>query len=244
MRTLSASLVKFSSPQELKRRYQRNMLLAEVTLVAAIAVTIGTAVLLADTGGGFHEVNIPLDTIIVDILPPPPPIDPDQTRAIVVQGQPDEIRFTLPEAAPDDSVQVDYVVVSQESLAVINSIGIIGDSALAGQVYQVLTDLNDYIPSPDSFMAVEELPQKLLAPAPAYPEIAREAGLEGRVWLKLLIGKDGNVRDVLVIQESGANAGFEEAAVAAAWQSKWRPALQNKQPVTLWVTYEVRFGLK
>ncbi len=244
MQTLNASLVKLSSAQELKRRYQRNMLLADVTLIATIAVTIGAVTLLADTGSDLGGSPTLPDSIVIKFLPPPPPIDPDQTRAIVVQTRPDEIRFSLPEAAPDDSVQVDYVIVSQESLAVINSIGIIGDSALAGQVLQVLPDLDDYIPSPDSFIAVEEMPQQLSAPPPTYPEIARKAGIEGRVWLKLLIGKDGSVRDVIIIQESGANAGFEEAAVAAAWQSKWRPALQNKQPVALWVTYEVRFRLK
>jgi len=244
MRIVNVSLARISSTQELKRRYQRNMLLAEITLIAAIAVTISTVALLANTGGETATVYDPPDTIVVDILPPPPPIDPDQTRAIVVQGQPDEPHFLLPGPAPDDSIEVDYVVASQESLAIINSIGIIGDSAFAGQVIQVLPDLDDYIPSADSFIAVEETPQKLSAPPPVYPEIARKASLEGRVWLKLLIGKDGSVRDVIVIQESGANAGFEEAAVAAAWQSKWRPAMQNKQPVTLWVTYEVRFRLK
>lgn len=244
MRTLNASLAKFSSTQELKRRYQRNMMLAEVVLISAIAATIGTVVLLANTGDEAVEIWDSFDTIIVDVLPPPPPIDFDRTKAIIIHSRPDVVHFPVPEAAPDDSVQVDYVVASQESLAIINSIGIIGDSALTGQVFQVLPDLDDYVPSPDSFMAVEELPQKLFAPSPAYPEIARKAGLEGRVWLRLLIGKDGGVRDVLVIQESGANAGFEEAAVAAAWQSKWRPALQNKQPVTLWVTYEVWFRLK
>lgn len=244
MRTSNASLAKLSSAQELKCRYQRNMLLAEVTLIAAVAVTIGAVALLADTGNGHGGCTMEPDPITVKFMPPPPPIDPDRTRAIVIQGRPDIIRFPVPDAAPDDSVQVDYVVVSQESLAVINSIGIIGDSALAGQVIQFSPDLDDYVPAPDSFIAVEEMPQKLFAPPPVYPEIARKAGLEGRVWLKLLIGKDGGVRDVLVIQESGANAGFEEAAIAAAWHSKWRPALQNKQLVTLWVTYEVRFRLK
>ena len=50
--------------------------------------------------------------------------------------------------------------------------------------------------------------------------------------------------DAIIVKESGVNAGFEEAALDAAWDRKYRPAMQNNQPVAVWVAYQVRFTLK
>ncbi len=50
--------------------------------------------------------------------------------------------------------------------------------------------------------------------------------------------------DAIVAKESGANAGFEEAALEAARRSTWTPALQNNQPVRVWISYEVKFRLR
>ncbi len=243
MFTVNESLAAVSSAQELKHRYQRNMLFAESVIIAGIALAISAVALVA----GPNEpppITSSSDTITVDLLPPPPPIDLDRTRTIRIMNRTTPPNLLPPEPGPDEDIEEEYLLPSQEELALINtSVGPV-EGGLDGKVIQTVADLTDYIPSPDTFIAVEEQPQKVYAPAPAYPEIARKAGIEGSVWLKVLIWPDGSVRDVIVLRESGAHAGFEEAAVAAARQSKWRPAMQNKQPVALWVAYEVKFKLK
>ena len=122
----------------------------------------------------------------------------------------------------------------------------LGDTGIVeGAVFDgSVPDISEFIPAPDSFIAVDEQPKALHFPAVRYPEIARQTNIEGSVWLKVLINTEGNVIDVIVAIPSKANVGFEEAAVAAARDSKWRPAMQNKQPITVWVSYEVRFRLK
>jgi protein TonB len=104
--------------------------------------------------------------------------------------------------------------------------------------------LDDILPQPDEFVAFDEEPQLLVAPEPVYPEMAKKAGVTGIVWIKVLVDTDGNVRDAIIVKESGVNAGFEEAALDAAWDRKYRPAMQNNQPVAVWVAYKVRFTLK
>jgi TonB family protein len=47
-----------------------------------------------------------------------------------------------------------------------------------------------------------------------------------------------------VAKSSGSNVGFDEAAVEAALQCIYKPAIQNGQPVAVWVTYPVEFKLK
>ena len=113
-----------------------------------------------------------------------------------------------------------------------------------GILSAVYLDFERDIPTPDEFVAVEERPVKIQDAPLKYPEIARKAGIEGSVWVKVLVDRSGNVQDAIIAKESGANAGFEEAALEAAKQCKWKPAMQNKQPVALWVTYEIKFQLK
>ena len=79
---------------------------------------------------------------------------------------------------------------------------------------------------------------------PLYPEMARRAGIEGFVWVNVLLDKKGKVRDVKIKIDSGANAGFEEAAIKAAKQTSWKPAISNGQPVALWVSYKIIFTLR
>jgi protein TonB len=81
-------------------------------------------------------------------------------------------------------------------------------------------------------------------PTPKYPEMARKAAIEGKVYVEVLIDTRGKVCGARIIKDSGANAGFEEAALEAAWKGEWRPAMQNKQPVAVRVSYPVVFKLK
>jgi protein TonB len=64
----------------------------------------------------------------------------------------------------------------------------------------------------------------------AYPEAARENGLEGQVRLRLVIGPDGRVEDAQVVD--GLGLGCDEAALHLALNMPaWTPALQSGIPV-------------
>ncbi len=227
---------------ELKRSYQKNMRNAVLYVLGAFTLIF---LLIALVRLLTAEDEIPTATIVIrDIseLGPPPSVatKPVQVKVTQELAAP---KFTLPEAVPDEEVTEDFVVVSQEELAEISS-PVLSEGEGSGVNVQVDIPIEEYIPTPDEFIAVEEQPVKIQNVQPKYPEIARKAGIEGSVWVKVLVDKNGNVRDAIVLKESGANAGFEEAALESARQSKWKPAMQNKQPVMLWVSYEVKFQLK
>jgi len=76
-----------------------------------------------------------------------------------------------------------------------------------------------------------------------YPEIARKAGVEGRVMIWAQIGVDGNVVRTRVMRSLGPN-GCDEAAAEAIQSCKWRPAMQRDKPVRVWVAVPVDFRLK
>ncbi|MFQ5627832.1 MAG: energy transducer TonB [bacterium] len=76
-----------------------------------------------------------------------------------------------------------------------------------------------------------------------YPELAIKANMEAKVFIKALVNTEGIVEDARVLKSSGSNAGFDEAALKAAFKIKWRPALQRDVPVKVWIAFPVSFEL-
>ena len=97
-------------------------------------------------------------------------------------------------------------------------------------------------PSPEVFIPVEKLPVVIRRTEPVYPELAVKAGLTGKVWLKMLVDREGKVRKVLVVK-SDADI-FSEAAIDAARQWLFVPAVMNGGPVTVWVTVPFTFKMR
>lgn len=77
---------------------------------------------------------------------------------------------------------------------------------------------------------------------PAYPQIARRLGKEGRVVLRLTINEHGEVVNIEVIES--APYGFTESAVTAVKKSRFAPAMKDGRPVTCRAILPIRFVLK
>ncbi|MFH1009431.1 MAG: energy transducer TonB [Candidatus Latescibacterota bacterium] len=90
------------------------------------------------------------------------------------------------------------------------------------------------------FWHVEEPPELIHVVPPTYPEIARKAQMEGKVFLHLLVGKDGHVEEVKFIKGPEI---FKEDAIKAARQFRFSPALQNDKPVRVWMAVPIDFKL-
>lgn len=95
-------------------------------------------------------------------------------------------------------------------------------------------------PKYGEYVYVEELPEALRKAPPAYPELARQAGVEGTVMVQALVGRDGLVKDVRVVRSIPM---LDSAAVVAVRQWTFKPALANGEPVAVWVAVPVRFAL-
>jgi len=80
--------------------------------------------------------------------------------------------------------------------------------------------------------------------SPRYPEIARKAKVQGMVIMQAVIRKDGTVGDIQILRSPGAKFGFDEAAIAAVKQWRYKPGLQNGKPVDVYFTIEVTFTLQ
>jgi periplasmic protein TonB len=98
----------------------------------------------------------------------------------------------------------------------------------------------DDVPQDSQWRYYEDEPQVTASVAPAYPEIARQAGIEGTVTLRVLVGEDGRVRQAVVVD---GVAVLNEAAIRAALQYRFKPALAAGRPVAVWVVLPFRFRL-
>jgi TonB family protein len=99
--------------------------------------------------------------------------------------------------------------------------------------------------------AVDKLPEDLKFDKPPvltspitlnYPEIAVRAGVEGSVWVKILVDRDGTVKKAL-ISKSDAEI-FNNSAIECALKSQFTPATLNNIPVAAWTVIEYPFKLK
>lgn len=88
------------------------------------------------------------------------------------------------------------------------------------------------------YFNVEEPPKRSGAVQPDYPEMARRAGIQGTVMLKVLVNTKGLVDSVEV--QSGPSV-FHKSAIAAAKATRFDPARQNDRAVPCWVIMPFRF---
>lgn len=82
----------------------------------------------------------------------------------------------------------------------------------------------------------------LNAPNPAYPEQARRLGYQGKVLLNLLVGSNGNVEKVRLLQSSGY-AILDDAAIDSLSDWLFVPTMLDGKPVAYWYAQYVAFQL-
>lgn len=75
-----------------------------------------------------------------------------------------------------------------------------------------------------------------------YPEIAKKAGLAGKLYLLIYVDEKGKVDDVKVIK--GLGGGCDEAAIKAVKDSKFSPGKNSDVPVKVKLSLPITFKMK
>jgi TonB family protein len=85
-------------------------------------------------------------------------------------------------------------------------------------------------------------PEIISQVTPTYPLEAQQKGIEGKVKIKAMVDAMGKPSQVEVAQTSG-DASLDQAALEAAKQMKFAPALQDGKPVEASIAFDVTFAL-
>ena len=84
-------------------------------------------------------------------------------------------------------------------------------------------------------------PERVSFPPPPYPAMLREAGIEGRVEARLVVGTDGRAEPGSIEIVSSTNKAFEAPTRYAIQNAVFRPGRVNGKPVRVLIQMPVRF---
>jgi TonB family protein len=114
------------------------------------------------------------------------------------------------------------------------------------EIPDLLLSANMFNANDKYFVSVDEMPEPIGGVAAIqknikYPELARRAGIEGKVYILAYINENGNVTKTAVLK--GIGGGCDEAAMNAIKKVKFIPGKQAGKPVNVQVSVPVIFKL-
>ena len=208
---------------DLKRKYQRYW---EISLILSLTLIIVAFKFFPEFKQEVLEIDAPQELIMTEDVeatkqetaPPPPPKPP------------------IPIEAPTDDVLED-VAIEATDLDV--------DAVVAAPPPPPKVEEEES--EPVFFVAVEQMPEPIggigaIQKKIVYPEIAKRAGVQGRVYVKAYVDEAGKVTKVELIR--GIGAGCDEAAMEAVNSVMFSPGKQRGKPVKVQVTVPVLFKLQ
>lgn len=218
--------------KEVARKY-----LVRATMVGS---ALWIVVFILSFGGVLILKRKPKETAVVVVpyreLAAPPPLtqnEPPPQVQVATPVAPPTVGVAVP--VPDAEAPPEQTIASQEEIA--QSTGSVESS---GDAIVVAPPAEDEMPKFDEYVFFEELPEAITKVAPQYPDIAREAGVDGTVMVQALVGKDGKVHGTRVVKSIPM---LDAAATKAVEQWVFKPALANNKPVAVWVAVPVKFSL-
>ncbi len=92
--------------------------------------------------------------------------------------------------------------------------------------------------------AVDERPERISGPMPRYPEMLRQAGIEGVVLLEFVIDTAGRVEQETIKILQSTNRAFEGPARDVVRRSVFRPGRVRGQAVRVLVQQQIGFSIQ
>ena len=205
-------------------------------LQIGIALTL-VAVLLAFEWKQYERPDYDLGTLEMDFIeeeeipitrqeqpPPPPPPEPSTELIIADDDVEIEEEFTI-------DVEADVFTEVQEFTPIV-----VQEEEIEEDV--IFTVVEDQ----PAFPGGEEARIRYLQENLRYPQMAREAGIQGTVFVTFVVERDGSVTDVRVLR--GIGGGCDEEAVRVVRNMpRWQPGRQRGQPVRVQFNMPIRFVL-
>ncbi len=226
---------------ELKQVYQQNMFRGVAIGVLVVSAVVG-AYYVPDLLAGEEPPPQRMIRIMnyTDLGPPPSITQTAAAPSVAMAANAVKPNIGIPVPVPDAEVNPEQTFATQQELSQATSPVSEGTGSGGGVAIQPDLKIEDNEPPPD-FVPYEKEPTVVKKVEPKYPEIALRAGLEGNVFLKVWVTKEGKVKEAVIIKSDAEI--FNQAAKEAAIQWVFTPAVMQKGPVAVWVSIPFRFRL-
>ncbi len=226
---------------ELKKLYPRNYAIGVTVAILLHLLLIASYYIYQEiTREDFDNAPTVGRVLKYSELGPPPSIANEAPPQISISGPVAPPTVGIPVPVPDEQAPPEQTIATQKEMSQTAAPALASDIGGLTTITQDIK-IEDDEPGMDAFVAVEKYPEMVVAKTPEYPEIAKRAGITGRVFVKVLVDKEGKPRRAVVIKSDSDL--FNEAAIAAAMKSAFTPALQNNHPIAVWIVLPYKFQL-
>jgi periplasmic protein TonB len=219
---------------------------AKKYMVRAILVSAGAWIAVFGLGFGGSQLMArqPKETSVIvvpyrEVTAPPPLSDETPPPQVAVATSFAAPAAAIPVPVPDAEAPMEQTIKSQEEIAAATPSMTAQDDKGASII--IAPQSEEELPKYGEYVYVEELPEAITKVNPQYPDIAREASVDGTVMVQALVGRDGRVKDTRVVKSIPM---LDAAAIAAVRQWVFKPALSNNKPVAVWVAVPLKFTLR
>lgn len=241
----------------LRKRYPKYLRIA-VGTVAFIALCGSFGPLLAKSMGWIKgKLEIETKEVFIDITKLPPPPKPDELNEPPPPLPPPERRvikqmsFQIPEPSPDPDLEDTTSIHKLEDLVDQNLSFVDVDGEDEKEFFTVVGDGDEpevivsSEPPSGGFVHVDEEPVPVnineIAKLIGYPAVARQAGIEGNVIVRILVNKSGAYKKHKVIKDP--HPLLTEVVEKHLDKLKFTPAIQGGRPIQFWVNVPFDFRL-
>jgi periplasmic protein TonB len=157
-------------------------------------------------------------------------------------------KAAMPVAVPESEVPIDQALMPTQS-EIKQQISAAVDTALdikPNEKIEIRDESADVIPDMTTFTPFEVAPQPLPAssPQPDFPDLAKTAGVTGKVVVQVYVDKHGEVKKWKVVKVDPKGLGFEDEVEKVIPKWKFTPAIQQGSPVGVWVAVPFNFKYK
>lgn len=159
--------------------------------------------------------------------PPPPPAPPPQTTQFKIVEDDVEI---------DDDFMIDVDVDQTTQIEAYIPPVFEEEQVQEQEIFIVVED-------PPSFPGGDEARIRFLSENIRYPQMARESGIQGTVFVTFVVETDGSVTSVRVLRGIGGGCDEEAVRVIQA-MPKWNAGKQRGRPVRVQFNMPIRFTLQ
>ena len=170
------------------------------------------------------------NTDIEEETPPPPPPAPEEPELNL-----DEIEVKQDDEKRENEVKTSDL--NDESQK--NDAPVVPEDEEEEEEKTIFT----VVESAPSFPGGDEALYKYLAENIKYPQLARDNGFQGKVYLTFVVERDGSITDIKVLRDIGGGCGAEATRVVKS-MPKWTPGKQRGKAVRVQFNLPVNFKLK
>ncbi len=161
------------------------------------------------------------------VKPPPPPPPKQVTQIKIVEDDVEvEDEIDIDVDADDDTEMEEYIPMEIEE-----------EEATEAEIFTVVESMPEF-PGGGTGALMQYLGQNI-----KYPPLAKESGIQGRVFINFVVEPDGSISNVRVLRGIGGGCD-EEAVRVVEGMPNWKPGKQRGKPVRVSYNLPVKFTLQ